>query len=1592
MGNCGCKGQHKDPSQQTKDFVYTKPERQHYHYDGCEDKKHEYFDKYSTLEKQLVAENLGMSCNNTTIQNYPDEEDLTQVVKGNEIVLKFKDKLYDPDKFSGYGRVFLRKNIVSSDGTCGDNKKNILTQDMFKDKDGVSLDHTIFVIQYDYDLNGQFIEIPCNSVLLFAGGSLTNGTIILNGALVLPFGINIDQFILCSTRGKYAAGQVLYKCGKLLFFDGTQWYDLSAITSIDGLNAAVKELTKEIDDLTLIVADLNKKISDDYIINLINKQLTTLGYLTKNDLVGYATKEYVNSLIKNIDLTPLEAKVYANEVDIAGLKSRVSTNESNISSLGTRVTKLENIKKGKLTFTGAVSATYDGSSDLTINIPSGGSPGTITVDSVLSTTSTNPVQNKVITEALNKKLEASNFKTVDGQSIIGTGDIPFPDPGTGSYVLPVATDTKLGGVKIGYTQNDKNYPVQLDANDKAYVNVPWTGTGGESTTKYVPYFKNSASTTIDSNLALPTGFSTAGLNGWSATNANPTTAAPYTWICQIEVTDGAFVSAIGPWRITPVDGGSNGTDGTDIEFVFALNNNSTEAPKATGTDNVTQDIDKIPVNKNADYVPGGWTDNPSGVSTSYKYEWCSLRTSVNGTDGKIATYTQFIAPFIWSAYGETGTDGDGVEYIFYNVTNTSIGPSQIFSGDSDPTTWTDDTNFQNDEYIKSNTGWADNPVEMNNQGECIFVSIRKKRNNTWGAYTTPTLWAYYGKDAVSTVVDGYTTDFINDFISVPLNASDDTYNIVQQATMQVLKNGAPQTISSNITFEASKSTSNINSSWFTSISGPTVTVSIPANNQNFRSNKSGVAVFSTVVDGNTLYAAIQFGGIPSGTSGVSYQLRVSPNIIQKSINASKEVSYNTTNLDISGLVSTSTGVSTVTPTSSGYRFAYRKVIGSSVDADPTTITQSTLLGVTSTMGIKDSGDRIIIYMYRTIGGTEYLVDQENIIVTSDGLPGAPGVGATTYSIQVVNSTLVKNSSNKTSGTVNFKVYKTDHAAATTTEITNAASDNFIEYFDATKQNTINISYNTTNKYYSLTITDSTTLTQCLTLQYKTDASSDTIFAVSVVPISITGAQGGTQTLDEAILRVTNWISGRIYSDGTDLINDWYSNPVQVSPFRYKDVVLYTDGYYYVCVKTTTGTELPGNVTYWRKLTNVAQDQVVNNLIANYINAKSISANQLVVLKDQSTVVAGMTGNDTITQGTIVNSDTITKNLNYSTSTSNGNIRIFAGTPSGANLYNCPFYVTDSGYMKATNADITGDITANTLNIALSTNSSTVTDASSLDDSTIATLAANGSMAFKNTSGSLVAFFSYEGAGVYLYMKNPETGKWYRVDFLKWKQCSNSVSSIAIPLYNTTQIQSVLGSFISPERLIPTTTIYKALETKNSAVKGFVYTDSDCTTLVTSTYLSNYYLLSNGFDVLQKSFGKYYLLSGNYKYINAILKGGSTQTTAAPGITHGSTQYIIGNQWLKANATNTTVSTASSDYKVLTSNGASYEVSSITYGQNSFTLSSALTCDSYVNDGNNNFVTSLTGVSTSNSLTPVTFNATSSTTGTLTVNTNIFDFI
>lgn len=42
--------------------------------------------------------------------------------------------------------------------------------------------------------------------------------------------------------------------------------------------------------------------------------------------------------------------------------------------------------------------------------------------------------------------------------------------------IPQASSSALGGIKIGYSDNGKNYAVELDDSGKAYVNVPWTDT------------------------------------------------------------------------------------------------------------------------------------------------------------------------------------------------------------------------------------------------------------------------------------------------------------------------------------------------------------------------------------------------------------------------------------------------------------------------------------------------------------------------------------------------------------------------------------------------------------------------------------------------------------------------------------------------------------------------------------------------------------------------------------------------------------------------------------------------------------------------------------------------------------------------------------------------------------------------------------------------------------------------------------------------------------------------------------------------------------------------------------------------------------
>lgn len=113
----------------------------------------------SESTKQLIEASGG-----GTITNLADDEDITSVDNGTgSNVLKFADRTYNPDNFSGKGYKILRKNIVDD--------KNILVQDMINEE------NTIYEIRYDFDLNGKTITIPKGCTLYFNGGSFNNGTL-----------------------------------------------------------------------------------------------------------------------------------------------------------------------------------------------------------------------------------------------------------------------------------------------------------------------------------------------------------------------------------------------------------------------------------------------------------------------------------------------------------------------------------------------------------------------------------------------------------------------------------------------------------------------------------------------------------------------------------------------------------------------------------------------------------------------------------------------------------------------------------------------------------------------------------------------------------------------------------------------------------------------------------------------------------------------------------------------------------------------------------------------------------------------------------------------------------------------------------------------------------------------------------------------------------------------------------------------------------------------------------------------------------------------------------------------------------------------
>lgn len=163
----------------------------------------------SESTKQLINASGG-----GTITNLADDEDIESV--GQDLkVLKFADRVYNLETHIGMGYKILRRNII--DG------KNILTQEMF------DRTNTVYVIQYDFDLDGKTINLPRRTKILFNGGSLSNGKI-NSKAHIENFGVDGNFTFKDVQFGAYSAVMDLSSCIlPTIEKDGNYGYDLSFV-------------------------------------------------------------------------------------------------------------------------------------------------------------------------------------------------------------------------------------------------------------------------------------------------------------------------------------------------------------------------------------------------------------------------------------------------------------------------------------------------------------------------------------------------------------------------------------------------------------------------------------------------------------------------------------------------------------------------------------------------------------------------------------------------------------------------------------------------------------------------------------------------------------------------------------------------------------------------------------------------------------------------------------------------------------------------------------------------------------------------------------------------------------------------------------------------------------------------------------------------------------------------------------------------------------------------------------------------------------------------------------------------------------------
>lgn len=136
------------------------------------------------------------------------------------------------------------------------------------------------------------------------------------------------------------------------------------------------------------------------------------------------------------------------------------------------------------------------------------------------------------------------------------------------------------------------------------------------------------------------------------------------WVCSHNLqTDGSWSEWSSPtiWS----KWGVNGKDGDGVEYIYQITK-LPASPKEITDNNPDQD-EYIPQS-----APGEqpWTDNPTGVSKEFQYEWVSQRKYKGDTH----KWGNFSSPSLWAKYGDDGQDGQHLRVMYTKTSGSDVKP------------------------------------------------------------------------------------------------------------------------------------------------------------------------------------------------------------------------------------------------------------------------------------------------------------------------------------------------------------------------------------------------------------------------------------------------------------------------------------------------------------------------------------------------------------------------------------------------------------------------------------------------------------------------------------------------------------------------------------------------------------------------------------------------------------------------------------------------------------------------------------------------------------------------------------------------------